>query len=72
MWNYVGLVRTRKRLNRARNLLRELETEIEDFYAYSIATDGLIGLRNGITAARAITMAALENRQTCGCHYRVD
>jgi len=72
MWNYVGLVRTTRRLARARHLLRELEMEIEDFYAHSVVTDALLGLRNGITAARTITMAAFSNRRSEGCHFRVD
>lgn len=72
MWNYVGLVRSSRRLGRARYLLRELELEIEDFYSNSVPTDTLIGLRNGITTARAILMAAVSNRRSEGCHYRVD
>ena len=70
MWNYVGLVRTTRRLERALSELRHLETEIEQFYRASSLTDGLIGLRNAVRTAVIVTMAAWENRQSMGCHYR--
>lgn len=72
MWNYVGLVRTAKRLTRARHILGSLEAEIEDFYAKAEMSDDIVGLRNGIRAAMVITQAALEARQSRGCHYRAD
>lgn len=72
MWNYVGLVRTGKRLRRARQILRELQTEIETFYGRARLNDDLIGLRNGAQAALAALFAATENRVSRGCHYRVD
>jgi L-aspartate oxidase len=70
MWNYVGLVRTTDRLSRALRELRHLETEIERFYRSSQLTDGLIGLRNAVRTAVIVTMAAWENSQSMGCHYR--
>lgn len=70
MWNYVGLVRTTDRLNRALRELRHLETEIERFYRSSKLTDGLIGLRNAVRTAVIVAMAAWENKQSMGCHYR--
>jgi L-aspartate oxidase len=70
MWNYVGLVRTTDRLNRALRELRHLETEIERFYRSSQLTDGLIGLRNAVRTAVIVAMAAWENKQSMGCHYR--
>src|SRR5262249_14410085 len=51
MWNYVGLVRTTARLARALHDLRELEQEIERFYRRAAVTDGMVGLRNSVTAA---------------------
>jgi len=72
MWNYVGLVRSHRRLGRARRLLRELQMEVEDFYARAQLTDALVGLRNGLQTALAILFAAWENRTSLGCHYRVD
>jgi L-aspartate oxidase len=70
MWNYVGLVRTTDRLSRAIRELRALETEIENFYRVARITDGLIGLRNAVRTATIVTMAAWENKESMGCHYR--
>jgi len=72
MWNYVGLVRTSKRLDRAHEILRELHLEIERFYDEAAISDSLIGLRNGIQTALAVLLAAMESRQSRGCHYRED
>jgi L-aspartate oxidase len=70
MWNYVGLVRTTRRLDRALRELRHLETEIEQFYRVSSLTDELIGLRNAVRTAVIVAMAAWENKTSVGCHYR--
>jgi L-aspartate oxidase len=72
MWNYVGLVRSRRRLDRAHEILRELHLEIGRFYARAELSDSLIGLRNGIQTALAVVLAAIEARESRGCHYRVD
>jgi L-aspartate oxidase len=71
MWNYVGLVRTSPRLQRAISELRHLEFEIEQFYREVRLTDGLIGLRNAVRAALIVTLAAWENKNSVGCHYRI-
>ena len=71
MWNYVGLVRTDRRLQRAIRELRNLEIEIERFYRAVRLTDGLIGLRNAIRSALIVAIAAWENKSSVGCHYRV-
>ncbi|NJM42776.1 MAG: L-aspartate oxidase [Anaerolineae bacterium] len=70
MWNYVGLVRSTARLERALSELRHLETEIEGFYRNSKVTDELIGLRNAVRTAVIVAMAAWENKSSVGCHYR--
>jgi L-aspartate oxidase len=70
MWNYVGLVRTRWRLARAINDLRNLELEVERFYRAAAMTDALIGLRNAVRVALIVTLAAWENPVSRGCHYR--
>ncbi len=72
MWNYVGLVRSTRRLERALRELRHLEDEIERFYRVSRLTDELIGLRNAIRTAIVVTEAAWRNKHSIGCHYRVD
>lgn len=70
MWNYVGLVRTSRSLGRAIRDLRNLEVEIERFYRAAALTDGLLGLRNAVRVALIVTLAALENRESRGCHFR--
>jgi L-aspartate oxidase len=70
MWNYVGLVRTTPRLERALRELRNLETEIEQFYRYTRPTDEVIGLRNAVRTAIIVAAAAWTNKASVGCHYR--
>ena len=70
MWNYVGLVRTTPRLERAIRELRNLETEIEEFYRAARLTDGLVGLRSTVRASIIVTLAAWRNKASIGCHYR--
>ncbi len=72
MWNYVGLVRSRIRLDRAHQILRELHLEVSRFYARAELGDALITLRNGIQAALVVLLAAIEARESRGCHYRID
>jgi L-aspartate oxidase len=70
MWNYVGLVRTRRRLARAIEALRNLEIEVERFYRAAAMTDELVGLRNAVRVALIVTLAAWANHESRGCHYR--
>ncbi|MGF1573299.1 MAG: L-aspartate oxidase [Sumerlaeia bacterium] len=71
MWNYVGLVRSGRRMERALRILRGLQFDVETFYRRAALTDQLIGLRNGAQAALALTHAALRNKTSRGGHYRV-
>lgn len=70
MWNYVGLVRNTRRLERALRELNHLSYQIERFYRHSKINDELIGLRNAVLSALLITRAAHANRTSIGCHYR--
>jgi L-aspartate oxidase len=72
MWNYVGLVRTAPRLERALRELRGLDTEIEQFYRRTRLSDALIGLRNAVKTAQTVAEAAWQNKRSMGCHYRAD
>ena len=72
MWNYVGLLRSEKRLHRAGRILSELQVEIEDFYRRGTMSDDLLGLRNGVQTALAIQRAASDNSVSQGTHYRED
>jgi L-aspartate oxidase len=72
MWNYVGLIRSERRLDRAGRILGELREEIENFYRRGTMSDALVGLRNGVQTAHAIHRAATDNHVSKGSHYRVE
>src|SRR5262249_55210216 len=69
MWNYVGLVRTTPRLERALSELRHLETAIERFYRATSLTDGVIGLRNAVRPGVWGGMAAGKKKTSRGSNY---
>jgi len=69
MWNYVGIIRTPKRLLRAVEDLRYLQHRIEKFYKDILICDELIGLRNSVGVALLITEATLRNKKSRGCHF---
>jgi len=70
MWNYVGLIRSPRRLKRAIKMLTELKWEIDSFYANAMLTPELLGLRNGCETALLITEGASRNPASRGCHFR--
>jgi L-aspartate oxidase len=72
MWNYAGIVRNAKRLQRAVADLNYLTHRTEQFYRETKLADSLVGLRNGIAAAQIIAAAAQRNPISRGCHYRTD
>ncbi|MGI6369858.1 MAG: L-aspartate oxidase [Ignavibacteria bacterium] len=69
MWNYVGLIRTKERLHRAQNMLRNLQLAIEGFYRKAKMSREIIELRNGLQAAIAVTNATVESPYSRGTHY---
>ncbi len=72
MWNYVGVVRTRERLQRAVRDLRHLWLEVENFYRNTKLCPRLIELRNGLQTALVVARSALRNPESRGTHYRKD
>jgi len=72
LWNYAGIVRSKKRLDRARRILFELEEEIQNFYQDCELTRDLITLRNAIQTAILVVHAASLNTQSIGCHYLIE
>ncbi len=72
MWNYVGIARSTHRLNRAIRDINNLNLSIEDFYRNTVVTKEIIELRNAVQTGLIIAQSAWQNRESRGCHYRVD
>jgi L-aspartate oxidase len=72
MWNYVGISRSRARLRRAFEDMRDLVRHIHDFYRHTRISRQLVDLFHGSQTAYVITQAAMRNPQSVGCHHRTD
>jgi len=72
MWDYVGIVRTHKRLERARHRVDLLKHEVQDYYSnYQVGPD-LLELRNLLTVADLIVESAMRREESRGLHYTLD
>ena len=69
MWNLAGLVRSQNKLRSAAQIIRTLQSEVEQFYQNSKLDNNILSLRNGAQASLAIISSALEARESLGTHY---
>ena len=72
MWNYVGIVRSNKRLSRAQSRLKNIMSEVKEYYSNFKIHKDIIELRNIATVAQAIVECALKREDSIGIHYNLD
>lgn len=72
MWNFVGIMRSNKRLHAAQMRLTQIQNEVDEYYRLYLISNDLIELRNLITTAQIIVKSAISRTESLGLHYNED
>ena len=72
MWNFVGIVRSDRRLKSAHHRLQQIHKEVNDYYQLYTITDDLIELRNLVQTSKIIVESALSRKESRGLHFNQD
>lgn len=72
MWDYVGIVRTNKRLERAMRRINLLKQEIDEYYSFFKVSNNMLELRNLVCIAELIVSCAMKRKESVGLHYNLD
>jgi L-aspartate oxidase len=72
MWNFVGIVRSDRRLNYAQHRLEQIEKEVDEYYSLYLISSDLVELRNLVRTAQIIIKSALSRKESRGLHYNED
>ena len=72
MWNFVGIVRSNKRLNSADKRLAQIQIEVDEYYRLYLISSDLIELRNLVKTAQIIVKSAITRTESRGLHYNMD
>jgi len=72
MWDYVGIVRSNKRLERAMRRINLLKQEIDEYYSHFKVSNNMLELRNLVCIAKLIVSCAMQRKESRGLHYNLD
>jgi L-aspartate oxidase len=72
MWNFVGIVRSDRRLNYAKHRLEQIETEVDEYYSLYLISSDLTELRNLVKTSQIIIQSALSRQESRGLHFNED